>query len=314
MPNYWIGGDSGNENTWATANNWDDVADGSSVGDGPPGDGETVVIQSHITNDIDGADASADQFQAFTCEDGSTITIGSSGTSLHVDMKDVATYYDVTLGGTGVAFLEIDNYNEINVNHAASSPGTGQYGLNLLGVHDADDTSGRGTINIYCDAGESVGIGAAPADDMEVNKIVITGGDVTIGASVTEYDDSTAPDLEIHGGTVITKCPLGTVTQEGGEWTHEAGVVGAIYGSGGKCSYDSNGTLTNLYGDGTHEFDLTNNAEGCTITNAELRPGASFIDPYKKATLTNGLDLNRCRIEDVSVDLGSHITITPSAV
>ncbi len=284
------------------------------MGDGPPGDGEIPVIQSHITNNITGADTTAAQFRGFIVEEGSTITIGSLGTSLQMDLKDVATYYEALLGGTGVSYLDIDNYHEINVMAAAASPGTGLWGLNLLGAHDADDTGGRGTINIYASSNQSIGIGAEPAGDMEVNKIVAISGNVTVGAAVTENDDSTAPDIDIQGADVTTKCALGTVVKTAGTWTHEDGIVATYYGSDGTTNYNSDGTLTNGYGSGGDIFTLANNPDTVTISNYELREGASYLDPYKKGTLTNGIDLNRCTIQEVTLDLGNHITVTPSAI
>uniref|UniRef100_A0A6M3IRZ4 Uncharacterized protein n=1 Tax=viral metagenome TaxID=1070528 RepID=A0A6M3IRZ4_9ZZZZ len=299
---------------WTGATNGKFLTENGNWSGNAPVTGDTVVVPADATQDIDDElNASAVDLEGFTVEEGCTITIGTTSADLQISLKNV-TYFDANLGGTGRTFLDVDDYDQINITAAAASPGAGQYGLTLVGTHDADDTSNRGTINVYADTNQSIGIGAELGTDMEVNKLVVVGGDVTVGSSVTEYDDAAAPDIEIYGGDVTTKCPVGTVTKNAGNWTHESGAATAYYGQAGTTYYNSSGTLTNGYGSGNDLFTMEDNIDGATISNYQLKRGGGFRDPYKKATLTNGIDLDRCKIEDVTLDLGNHITVTPSAV
>lgn len=61
-------------------------------------------------------------------------------------------------------------------------------------------------------------------------------------------------------------------------------------------------------------LDFSRDLRGRTVTNAIITKGGTFLDPFKTCTLTNGIDLYECRIKEITLDLGAHVTLTPSAV
>lgn len=86
--------------------------------------------------------------------------------------------------------------------------------------------------------------------------------------------------------------------------------------AGGTLTWDSTKTITTLIVSGSGILDLEKDGpgRGVTITNADLFKGASFLDRYGRATLTNGLDYNRCSDADVTVRVGDHKRRTYSGV
>ena len=287
-----------------------------------PTTGDSIVIPAGISATIYGKDLSAIDLQGFTVEEGCTADIGCAERPLQISLKEAEpAYWDANLAGTGNIFLEVTNYGTINVTKAGTG-GAGTYGVNLSGTHDLDYGDGpnpnTGTIKIDCVAsGQKVGIGALGGDDMEVSKIIVKQGTVVVGTDVTEDDNSTAPNLTITGGIVTTYCPLATVIKTG-TWIHESGAVGTFTGKGGRTEYNSSSALTTGYISAGETFTLENNptdGEGnVTISAFQAAKGSTIKDPDKKAVWSNGIDLYRCGISDITLDLGNHITVTPSAL
>ncbi len=304
----WTGEVSG---SYDTAGNWVDNV--------RPVNGDSVLIAANATDNIDGFDDSAVTLVGFKVEVGSSITIGDSTegviTPLKITLLHSAAYYNAELGGTGETYLDITDYGDILVHAAGAAPSTGEYALNLSGTHNVA-TAGTGDIHIHVDSG-TIGIGGILTEDMEVNRIFIAGSPdaVEIGNLVTTYDDAAAPTLDLHGGALETRCALGAVIKTGGTWHHlETGAVASISDVSGSTFYESTGTLTNLYVSEGGVFDGRGDLRAFTITNCELGSGGSIYDPHKIMIWTNGIDLVRCRLADVTLDLGKHITVSPSAI
>lgn len=292
-----------------TVTNW--------VGDSKPVNGGSAIIPASATVNIAGFDASAVTLIGFTVEPGCTITIGSKANAvvspLKITLLNSAAYYNADLGGTGETYLDVADYAKIIVRAAGSAPATGEWGLNLSGTVDG---VGAGQIFILASSG-AIGIGATLNEDMEVNKVFVSGApdDVTIGGNVTDNDGSSAVALDIEGGTVVTYCALTTVTKTGGALYHRgSGVVAALSDIAGTIYYQGTGTITNLYISEGGNIDFTTDLQSRTVTNCELGSGGTITDSQKTVTFTNGVDLVRCKLSDVTLDLGKHITLTPSAV
>ena len=306
--NKWVGGDVGGTTDPTIGANWSTAA--------IPADGETIVFPATAGYACDGGDLTnggAIQFVGFIIEEGYAYQIGSLAAYLQIDLLDAAAYYDVEIAATtSQVFLDVDNYHRIVVTRSTAQS-TGQYGVNLIGLHDADDTAGRGTIYVACENGAStVGIGANTGEDMEVNKIVVTGGTCTVGDLVTEHDDAAAPDVEVTNGTLRCYCPVGTYDVLGGLVYHEDGLVTTLNADGGIVYYKSDGTATTVNIQG--KVDCTLDLRGRTWTNCNIYRGGSLLDPYKTLTLTNDIDLEGCGIEDIALDLGTHLTLARSAI
>ena len=194
----WVGGDVGGTTDPTIAANWSTAA--------VPADQEIIVFPATAAYACAGGDltgGAVKAFQGFIIEEGYAYQIGSLAAYLQIDMLDGVLYYDVEIAATtSQVFLDVDNYHRIVVTRSTPQS-TGQYGVNLIGLHDADDTAGRGTIYVACANGAStVGIGANTGELMEANKIVVTGGTCTVGDLVVEFGGAVAPDVEVTNGTL----------------------------------------------------------------------------------------------------------------
>jgi len=281
--------DGSTDGDWNTAANWES----GSV----PSSGDSVLIP-----------ASATTLVGFTVE-ATSIAIGSATTPLHITLEDSGTNYDATLSGTGETHLEIDDYENIVVRDAAVSPGSGQHGLNISGA--LTDATPGGNVIVMAGANASIGLGAEAGTDLELNDLKITGGEVEVGSSVTKYD-ATVPDMDMTGGTVETHCALGTVDQTGGTWRHHSGAVTTMNVDSGKCYYRSTGTAATVKVANSGQVLCTEDIRARTFTDLDLYSGATFKDPMASVTLTNNIDLKRCGIDDVTLELGNDITLARS--
>jgi len=304
----WVGGDAGGTTDPTIAANWSTAA--------VPADQEIIVFPATAAYACAGGDLTGGgvkAFQGFIIEEGYAYQIGSLAAYLQIDMLDGVLYYDVEIAATtSQVFLDVDNYHRIVVTRSTPQS-TGQYGVNLIGLHDADDTAGRGTIYVACANGAStVGIGANTGELMEANKIVVTGGTCTVGDLVVEFGGAVAPDVEVTNGTLRCYCPVGAYDVLGDLVYHEDGVVGTLNADGGIVYYKSDGTATTVNIQG--KVDCTLDLRGRTWTNCNIYRGGSLIDPYKTLTLTNDIDLEGCGIEDIAIDLGTHLTLSRAAI
>jgi hypothetical protein len=116
------------------------------------------------------------------------------------------------------------------------------------------------------------------------------------------------------GGTLETNSAATTVTVSGGVWSHLAGAVTTANIDGGSCRYRSTGTLTTANVGGGGELDFRQDPRARTVTNCDIFQGASLRDPGGTATFTNGIDLNRCRLADVTLEIAEHKRITLGSV
>jgi hypothetical protein len=71
-------------------------------------------------------------------------------------------------------------------------------------------------------------------------------------------------------------------------------------------------TTWNVSDGGT--LDYSRDMRSRTVTNANVYAGGAVLDPHKTVTFTNGVDLVRCGLADVTLDVGTHLTLTPSAI
>lgn len=131
---------------------------------------------------------------------------------------------------------------------------------------------------------------------------------------------------------LTTGCTLTTVNQYGGElqvdanvttWTLERQAVGTIRGSATATTIDaddgstfndrSSGTKTTVnVGQGASVAASSDKSR--TYANCVMAAGSALRGDYSTLTLTNGIDLYRCGLEDVTVELGKHYAVGVSAI
>lgn len=168
----------------------------------------------------------------------------------------------------------------------------------------------KGNIGVAYYAGES-----ADFDTVYVSYVSSATSDVTAyfgsGAALSD-----ATYLQT-GGTVEVNASntTGTVTLNAGVMTITgSGAQATIMLNGGTMYYNSSGTITTLgVGDGGI-VDFTRDNASKTVSNANMYKGSTLLDSNKVVTYSAGIDLEGCSLSDVTLDIGSHVTVTPSAI
>ena len=280
-----------------------------------PANGDSITVVAELTTNIDGEDMTGVTLVGFTVEEGYSGTIGSRIVPVQLQMLHSAAYYNVELGGTGETYLDVDNYGTINISHAASASEAGQFGCNIVGTLDA---SADGIILVDCQTANenpSIGLAANPGEDLEMNALKVSGGDVEIGSAVTEQDDSTAPDVTQSGGEIISYAAVGALAQSGGIHTQEEGAIASLDCIDARCNYNSTSTLAgNPVVAGKGHLDFSGNLKTKTVTNpVDVYKGGKVTDPNKTVT-TLVCDLHKCNLKEVTLDIGTHVRITRGAV
>lgn len=165
----------------------------------------------------------------------------------------------------------------------------------LQGTHASNVVSiSRGSVGIAFLAGESATVATLNVGyrtNQPSDAVVVCGAATTL----TTVNQS--------GGTLSTSSAITTMTLSGGEWTHLAGAVTAANIDGGACRYRATSTLTTAQVGGAGELDFRQDPRGRTVTNCDLYQGGILRDPAGTVTFTNGIDLNRCGLDDVTLEI-----------
>ena len=289
------------------------------VGGVAPVDGDAINIPATATYGIAGTDATAAgtvDFIGFTSELGRTGNTGDSTTPLKISLKNGTTYYDLNWATTsGQHFLSITNYGDLFITGAPSSPGEGEYGLNIKATTDATSaTSGR--VFVACTSNQSIGLAANAGETGEFNAVTVTGGEVTIGSSVTDYNAAASTTITVYGGSVTNYSAMATVTNRGGKFYGETGAIATVNTYTGGTSY-MNGPVTwtacNIYDSGV--VDCRTSFQDRTITTLHLYgKGGKFYDLYAIVTQTNPFQVHDYQLSDVTVQVGNAKKFTVAAI
>jgi len=148
-------------------------------------------------------------------------------------------------------------------------------------------------------------IAQGAGSDIELGEGVTLATSITVnGGSLVSYatDDPTLIDMKV--GTTVTlfgrSGDVTTINQQAGStlnWRRATGTV---------TNYTSVG--------GTVDFTNVNSTSAVAFTNVDLYAGSVWNDPNGYVTTSNGIDLNLCGLEDVSIVIGKNLTVTPSAI
>ncbi len=299
--NKWVGGTTNSTTVWAVAANW-------SLGSVPVS-GEYVVLPAGASYGITGTDATATKLSGLDIEYGFTQNIGSATTPLQLSMSTASNLSTVTLGGTGTVHLSVADASRINI-IAAGAGATGTYGLNLTG--DTAQAAST-TIDISAAVNQKIAIGTNAGTSVEADVIVLRGGaTVMLYGGLTDRAGTDAPTLYMTDGVLTSEAALKTVTQDGGTLTIDgSAAVTTLTVSGGTTHDNSTGTTTteNIFDGGAVYHNVAK-----TVTNCNLSKGGKLHDPLKLVTFSNNIDLENCQPDDVTLDIGTHITLARSAV
>ena len=185
--------------------------------------------------------------------------------------------------------------------NSGTSERTGVPTILWKGTHASNTLSvSKGSVGVAWYAGET-----ATVATLSVGYRTNQAGDATVvmgaGCTLTTINQS--------GGSLETSSAVTTMNQRGGTWSHMAGAVTTANLDGGSCRYRATATLTTVVV-GVAELDFRQDPRARTVTNCDLNKGATLRDPGSTVTFTNGIDLNRCTTNDVTLDLRSHVRLT----
>ena len=170
-------------------------------------------------------------------------------------------------------------------------------------------TVNRGDLGIAFHAGETAVI-------QSLNLGYVT--QPLVDAKVMCGDGVTLTTVTKSGGalSVVTNVPTFTTTGGTASVGEAAtvGVGGATNVNGGTLFFNSSGDLDNLIVDGGGTLDFRQDTRSRTVVNAVMYQGAALHDPAGTAAFTNGIDLVRCGLPDVTLDIGQNFTLSKSAI
>jgi hypothetical protein len=113
-------------------------------------------------------------------------------------------------------------------------------------------------------------------------------------------------------GTLNAACP--TLLMENGTLTILDGLsataVTTLTVVGGSVSDRSTGTITTLTVGTGATYDRSDDSRGKTVSNCTISGKSTFLDPNDTITFTNPLSLSDCSLLDVTLDLGTNITLS----
>lgn len=133
--------------------------------------------------------------------------------------------------------------------------------------------------------------------------------DLVLGAGCT------LTTVNVDGGEVEINAALTTLNMTGNaEVKHREGAITTANVDAGLLYYIADDTCTTLAIGANGAVNFEQDKRARTVTNCSMAAGAEFTDPARTVTGTNGIDLVRCGLGDVSIDIGKNLTITTSSI
>lgn len=295
-------------NFWDNAENW-------STGSVPVSS-DDVVFEDNSVSVLYGLNASAVTLDSLTIKMSYTGSIGLSvnNSAGYSEYRDIylqigATAIDIGEGsGNGSTRIYINTgsaQTTLSV-YGSSSGREGTYPIIFKGTHASNAAYVlRGSVDVAPFAGEAATIATLAIGYISSQK---SDAKVRLSSGVT------ATNIEKSGGELDIDCASTTFSQTEGTSRVTGGTHAAVDIDGGTTYYTSTGTLTTLNIGSGGVFDTSGDMKSKTVTNCNLYSGGSIKDPFRKVTFTNGIDLVRCRMSDVKLDLGNHFTLSLSNI
>ncbi len=215
----------------------------------------------------------------------------------------------------------------------------GQGAGNGSGRIKLDFGDGRYTANIYnsgqraeVDTPSILVAGSHASNELNVLKgdvgVAFFGGQTATLATVrTSFVENQAGDvalvlgegvsltaLSASGGEVMLQSATTSLDIDGATVHVLGGTHAAVRVDAGSLFYRSTGTLTELHVSGGAVADFSRDARPRTVAAATLNARGTLRDPGSTVTFSSGVDLHRCRLSDVTLDLGPHINLQPAAI
>lgn len=305
---------------WNAAKNWSGAA--------VPADGDDVVIAESGESILYGMPQTADEFapasltidQSFEAWLGLPLVNQDNNYREYrprfPDVRDDGTNANnlvITIGrgaGSGSPLLNLQS----TMTHASSNATYHVYNTGLANTLLADyaltvmyDANGVGAdLNI---SGGSVHLKDVEVNDVTINQVqtvadvlfdvvevVGGGGAIVVSGGTIAYRNAASMNLVVHDGTLTF---VGAVPD-----------TLAMYGGTAQVLNAAGGTIAELLVAGTGQFDLSRCTTPVTISECDLYKGATLLDPVKKGTYSDGVELNQCDLSDVTLRVGANRALT----
>ncbi|MEQ8788882.1 MAG: hypothetical protein RIC55_21400 [Pirellulaceae bacterium] len=300
-------------------------------GDAVPADGDDVIFDSGDVDCLFGIAQSAITPSTIIVTRGYTGRIGlpeKNETEAELPYDEYRPQY-LQLGNAGdatVTTIRVGDGSGSGSSRIKLDSGDGQIVLNVFqtgqrediavpallwkGAHAANGVNvNRGDVGIAFFSGETAHVDSLRVGYVEnqaADSAVVCGSGVDLGDA----------QIDITGGTLVIDSATGSgaIAMLGGELSVLRGAHAEISIDGGVSFYRSTGALASVRIGGGAALDFTRDNQSRIVTNCELHAGGTLRDPFKSVTWSNGIDVVRASLAEVSLDLGTHLTLTPSAV
>lgn len=288
-------------NDWGLADNWS--------GGAVPITGDDVIVPANRPDVLYGLAQSG-------------VTLASLDVAGNIGLPDRNargySEYRATYLAVSATALRVRGGNRVRINTGSNATGVVVYdtGTPL-------DQDGRAFLWKGAHATNTVDVVAGSVGLADLAGETATVATLRVGAD----SDGRAPDvrggpgltlttLSQAGGVVVLQAGLTTVTKTAGALTiiGPAGTnVTTVNNDGGDFIYQAVGTIGTLRVSDGGLADFSRDPRARNVTDTTVYAGAELRDPFRTVTWTNPIVLHRCGLEDVTIDLGTHITLAVAA-
>jgi len=194
----------------------------------------------------------------------------------------------------------------LNVSNSGQRDETAVPAIRWVGTHASNVANIlKGDVGVAIEDGE-----AATIATLRVGYLDNQAGDARVLCGTS----TTLTTITQSGGTLQIDSAATTTNLIGGELTVLSGAQTTIEIDAGTVLYRGTGTITTARVGSDGVLDFRRDSQARTVTNCELHERGAIHDPFKTVTWTNGIDVTRSDLASVTLDLGTHMTITPSAI
>jgi hypothetical protein len=281
-----------------------------------PATGDFVVFENNSVNACYGLGAfagvvfaSVTQMMSYTGQRGLP-AINASGyqeyrTQAMQHAASAIAIGDGTGSGSGLTKDDCQaNQTVVNIHGTGNSAVNGSAAYTFMGTHAANVVNiTKGSLDVAYFAGAVATIATL---NQEYQTNVQSDAVARLGAGCT------LTTINKSGGTLEINSAVTTLTQLDGITTIIAGAIATFDNLGGTVYQQGNGTMTAVVA-GSGTVDFSRGAGAIAVTTMKIYGGVTLMDPTRRVTWTNPINLEQCSIPDVTIDLGTNIALAITA-
>lgn len=291
-------------NDWSDTLNW--------AGGVVPVDTDDVIIENTDQSILYGLSQSTVSLASLTIRETFTGRIGNP----NIHQNGYYDYRDTTLTLEAATTLKINHNAGDFQQRFRITVGDNNCALEVNGPIDSQPQvygvvewdAGTGTHTIKINNG-SLAIAPDTQDSVTVSSLSSVDSAIYAGPSAT----LTTVTLDGQSSGLFAKSPT-TLTLNGTSFAQiQDGACTTLDIKRGQIIWQG-GNITTLTCGPTSLISFDEDKDAITITNTTMHYNSAISDNNKRVTFTNGIDLYECGIEDVTLRLGKHFTISLSAI